>query len=215
MTAVEIYRDNSLPDDGWDDAAAEANARLLRGTLLKFADWRWTKGKEAVEVPSGTELTALATAAAWTKWQAGKPVQYLVREAGKPLPHRDELGDNNAGDWELGPDGQPKDPWQNTRFVYLVDDQTAEAFTFSTSSYGGRDAVIQLGDQIGRMRLAHPNAVPVVALRSAPMMTRFGRKSRPVLQVVGWRGGSDTAEQPAKQLAGPPLKKELDDEIPW
>jgi hypothetical protein len=26
-------------DDGWNDAAAEANERVLRGTLLKFSDW--------------------------------------------------------------------------------------------------------------------------------------------------------------------------------
>ena len=26
--------------DGWDDAAAEAAERTIRGQLLKFADWR-------------------------------------------------------------------------------------------------------------------------------------------------------------------------------
>ena len=34
-------------DDGWDDAAGEASERTIRGHLLKFADWRWTLGKEA------------------------------------------------------------------------------------------------------------------------------------------------------------------------
>src|SRR5262249_57111470 len=29
-------------NDGWNDAASEAAERTIRGTLLKFADWRWT-----------------------------------------------------------------------------------------------------------------------------------------------------------------------------
>jgi hypothetical protein len=32
--------------NGWDDMAAEAGERVLRGTLLKFSDWKWTSGKE-------------------------------------------------------------------------------------------------------------------------------------------------------------------------
>jgi hypothetical protein len=32
--------DNGWDDDGWQDAAREAEQRLLRGTLLRFADWR-------------------------------------------------------------------------------------------------------------------------------------------------------------------------------
>ena len=64
------------PADGWDDTAAEAEARLIRGSLLKFADWKWSSGKEmeAVEVKEGRRLAAVATAAAWVKWQGGKPV---------------------------------------------------------------------------------------------------------------------------------------------
>jgi hypothetical protein len=31
----------ALPgNDGWDDAAAEAGKHLIRGDILKFADWR-------------------------------------------------------------------------------------------------------------------------------------------------------------------------------
>ena len=40
-------------DDGWDDAAAENAERVIKGTLLKFSDWRWTKGKEGIEVEEG------------------------------------------------------------------------------------------------------------------------------------------------------------------
>jgi putative DNA primase/helicase len=150
-------------DDGWNDAAAEASERVLRGALLKFGDGRWSRGTEGLDVPNGTKLVALDTAAAWVKWSDGKPVEYRMREPGQKMPDLEEMPDRDKSQWEPGPDGiTPRDPWQSTRFLYLVDPQTAEAFTFSTSSWGGRGAVADLGDQIGRMRFSHPGAVPLV-----------------------------------------------------
>src|SRR6516165_1395381 len=122
--------------DGWGDAAADAADRMLRGTLLKFADGQWTTGKEGNAVRQGLRLTALATSHAWVKWSGGAPSEYRVRHPGESLPEREELGDNDETAWEAGLDGKPRDPWQNTRFVYLVDPKTQEAFTFSTSSWG-------------------------------------------------------------------------------
>jgi hypothetical protein len=146
MNEIAQRKAATVSADGWDDAAAEAEARITRGSLLKFFDWMWSIGneKESVQVKEGRRLVALATAAAWVKWQGGKPAEYRLREPGMPLPQRADLGDNDPGKWDVGPDGQPRDPWQNTYFVYLVDQQTAEEFTFSTSSLGGRDCVINL-----------------------------------------------------------------------
>ncbi len=229
---TELAKQESTPifTDGWEDTAAEAEARIIRGSLLKFADWKWSSGKEkeAIEVEGGRRLIAVATAAAWVKWQEGKPAEYRLREAGMPLPAREELGDNDRAGWEAGPDGQQRDPWQSTRFVHLIDPQTAEAFTFSTASWGGRDCVINLADQIKRMRGKYPDAVPVVELGAAPMSTRFGRKSKPTLKVVDWRttGASVVIEQPERQLPSPtkaattaPVAAEhfhdMDDDIPF
>jgi hypothetical protein len=189
-------------DDGWNDAAQEAGERTIRGTLLKFSDWRWTAGKEATPVADGTRLIALTTAAMWVRWQGGKPAEYRVRQPGQRLPEREELGHDNEGEWEIGPSGQPVDPWQNTRLVYLVDTDTAEAFTFSTSSWGGRSAVIDLGDQIARMRNAHPDALPIVELRAVEMKTKFGRKSKPLFRVVGWKNASAKAPEIAPPQKG-------------
>ena len=191
----------------------------VRGSLLKFADWKWSSGKEkeSVEVKDGRRLIAVATAAAWVKWQGGKPAEYRMREAGVPMPERGDLGDNDPAEWEIGPDGQPRDAWQNTRFVHLIDPQTAESFTFSTSSGGGRDCVINLADQNKRMRGKHRDAVPLVELGAAPMSTRFGRKSRPTLKVVGWQttAASVVIEQPERQLSSPKMAQELNDDIPF
>lgn len=208
-------------NDGWGDAANEAAEQTIRGTLLKFADWRWTAGKEATPIPDGTKLVALATAAGWVRWQDAKPVEYRMREPGRRLPEREELGYDDQGDWEAGPDGEPKDPWANTRWVYLVDPQTAEAFTFTTSSWGGRNAVATLGDQIARMRSVHADAVPIVELRAAEMPTKFGRKSKPIFKIVGWKSAGGEASAPVeRQISAQAAKKEIDqhemdDEIPW
>jgi hypothetical protein len=207
--------------DGWSDAAAEATERTIRGTLLKYADWHWTAGKEATPIEDGTKLVALATAAMWVRWEDGKPVEYIVRQPGRRLPDREELGHNDKSLWEEDPRGEPKDPWQNTRLVYLVDPQTAEAFTFSTSTWGGRGAVTDLGDQISRMRTVHPDAVPIVELRAAKMRTQHGPKSKPVFKIVAWKTADTAATVPAeRQITAQKAKqevddREMDDEIPF
>jgi hypothetical protein len=213
-------------DDGWDDAAAENAERVIKGTLLRFNDWRWTKGKEGTEVEEGAALVALGTAAAWVKWRDGKPIEYLMRQPGKKLPDRDELSDpEGCGTWEIGPDGEPKDPWQNTRFVYLVDPVSAEAYTFVTASWGGRQAVNDLAEQIQRVRYAKPGVLPLVELHAEPWMTRFGRKSKPFFKVIGWRGGEpqvidghgggprDGGPTPALVEASTVTSRSIDDEI--
>jgi len=205
MNELTIARNTNI--DGWNDVAAEANARVLRGTLLKFADWNWTRGKETEPVKRGTQLVAIGTAAAWVKWKDGKPAETRLREPGTKMPEREELGDLDQAQWEVGPDNKPRDPWRNSRFVYLVDPHSAEALTFSTSSWGGREAVINLGDAIARMRLAHPNAMPIVALEAAPMITRYGRKSKPTFKIVGWKAAGNAV--PELPPSGEP------DEIPW
>jgi hypothetical protein len=209
-------------NDGWGDAAAEASERMIRGTLLKFADWRWTTGKEATPVADGTKLVALATVAMWVRWESGKPAEYRMRESGRRLPDREELGHNDESQWDKDLSGEPQDPWRNTRLVYLVHPLTAEAFTFSTSSWGGRGAVSDLGDQIARMRSVHADAVPIVELRAAEMPTKYGRKSKPVFKIVEWKTAD--AEQPApveRQITLQKAKQEvarnndMDDEIPF
>jgi hypothetical protein len=208
-------------NDGWGDAAAEASERTIRGTLLKFADWRWTTGKEATPVADGTKLVALATVAMWVRWEDKKPAEYRMRESGRRLPDREELGHNDESRWDKDLSGEPQDPWRNTRLVYLVHPLTAEAFTFSTSSWGGRGAVSDLGDQIARMRSVHADAVPIVELCAAEMPTKYGRKSKPMFKIVEWKTAD--AEQPApveRQITLQKAKQEvarndMDDEVPF
>jgi hypothetical protein len=200
----------TITHDGWNDAAAEANERVLRGALLRFSDWNWMKGGEAVPIEKGTRLVATGTASAWVRWEKGKPIEYRLKPTGKPLPDRETLGSTDEAQWEEGPDKKPRDPWQASKFLYLTDSNTGEQYTFSTSSFGGREAVVNLADAITRVRSAHPNAMPVVSLEAAPMHTKYGRKSKPVFKIVDWKAiGSDVWEE-QKQL--PPQEP---DELPY
>jgi hypothetical protein len=198
-------------DDGWADAANDYADNVLRGELIKCVDGHWSFGRDGTPLKADTRLVALGTVAAWVKWEEGKPTQYRVRKPGEQLLDRAELGDTDETRWETGPDDNPRDPWQSTRFVHFVDPATAAALTFSTSSWSGRNAVIALGDQITRMRVARPGASPVVEFTSAPLQTKFGRKMKPVLKVVGWVGGSDEPK-PLDQL---PKGGDMDDTIPF
>jgi hypothetical protein len=171
-------------------------------------------------VPSGTQLVALATTAMWVRWKDGKPVEYRVREPGGRLPDRDELGFADEDKWGPGPDGKPVDPWRNTRLMYLVHPQTAKAYTFTTSSFGGCRAVSDLGGQIVRMRTVHPDAVPVVELNAADMPTKYGKKSRPIFRIIGWRTACGTAPIEQKQISARAAEqqvaeREMDDGIPF
>src|SRR5262249_39161451 len=105
-----------------------------------------------------------------------------------------------------------------------IDPVSAEAYTFTTSSFGGRGAVADLGDQIARVRFSQPGAVPIVELRSAPMMTKFGKRSRPMFKVVGWKGGEAAPNGngggvakylEVKNRAPAGVGAALNDEIPW
>jgi hypothetical protein len=75
------------------------------------------------------------------------------------------------------------------------------AYTFSTSSAGGRNAVRDLGDNIARVRKmrSNPNLVPLVELSAEVMPTKFGKKSKPLFKIIKWGGGSAAPDE-SKQL---------------
>src|SRR5215471_5854562 len=89
-------------DDGFSDAAVDANSKVLRGTLVTFSDGRWYRGKEKIEIKEGARYAAVGTAHFWQKWLAKQPVETVMRETGKPLPERETLGDMDEAEWEAG-----------------------------------------------------------------------------------------------------------------
>jgi hypothetical protein len=180
--------------DGWKQVATDNAANPIRGGLCKCTDGRWLRGKEQADI-TGTKWIAMATREAFVKWVANRPEEYLWRDSGRQLPEREELGNKDQSQWEEGFNGEKKDPWVHTRFVYLIDPNTAEWLTYSTSSWGGRSAIIDLADQIATIRIANPHAVPLVELIDAPMHIKKLKitKRRPCFRVIGWRNVTEPA----------------------
>ena len=107
-----------------------------------------TVGKEATPIQDGIKLVALATLAMWVRWEDGKPVEVRMREPGGRLADREELGYDDESQWE-SPNGEPpRSVAKHLAPVYLVDPQTAEAYTFSTSSWAVAGPVTDLSDLI-------------------------------------------------------------------
>ena len=188
--------------DGW--AAVPPASRAKR---IKFSDGEWTNA-EGQRV-NGEELAAVGVEVYWQKWADKKPIEKRATRPGEAHPYRSELGDEDQSTWEIGPNGQPSDPWQDVREVRLVDRETGEEFAYGTSTWGGHTAVAELAKQIENVRRAHPRATPIVRLESERTKTKYGVKPWPKLKVVSWIG-RDAEAAPAQNLAAT-----LDDDLPW
>jgi hypothetical protein len=206
MTTELATINSNLPTtDGFDVEETGSNS-LIRGTMLKFKDSDWLAGKTEF-LPAGTKVTAIGTVMAWVRWPEEGPPEHTVTQSGEKHPHRHQLGDLDKSLWPPGLDGEPSDPMRDTRYVYLVDDKTAQTYTYVTDSIGGRRAVSELKTQIQTYRVAHPRAVPIVELTKTTMPTKYGIKPRPLLKVTGWH-------IPPAQAAGT-IKSDMDDDIPF
>jgi hypothetical protein len=207
---------------GWD-AVPDRDSGMIHGRIIKFADGYYTIS-ESTEPANGRVLVVAGVVPAWVKWRDGKPVEHRITQSRMPHPEREDLPDLDQNDWPAGLDGQPADPWQDTRYLYLADPQTGEEFTFTTSSWGGRRAIADLRNQIANIRYANQGAIPVIRLDTDKMKTRFGLKPKPLFTVVAWRGGAGEVKQVNnnKQIEAPKTesaiehsRRKMDDEIPF
>jgi hypothetical protein len=172
-------------DDGFNGTAA--NERMIQGTIVKCVDGHWTD-RDGLPLQPGTQLLVLASTSIVQCWQDQRPIDTIIKQPGQPLPDVDELNAQIPEDeWEDGIDGKPRPPWQHQEVVYLLDQATAEKYTFASGTTGARIAVDNLRDRIKWMRaLRGQSVVPVVELANKPMKTRFGQKLRPEFKVMSW-----------------------------
>jgi hypothetical protein len=122
--------------------------RIIDGETLKFNKGDFLAGKDAVVVPTGTELVAVMDSlmVGWIKWRGGKPVDGRMGFVidGFVPPRRRDLDDFESDLWEAGKDGDLRDPWQLTNTLVLIDPAAKAIYTFSTASRGGFDAIAKL-----------------------------------------------------------------------
>jgi hypothetical protein len=200
-----------------DGFAVQENsgASMIVGKMLKFSDGRFTVDKTET-MPANTTLVAVGVITAWVRWADSRPSEHKVTQPGQSHPYRDELPDQDQTKWAFGLNGEPADPWRDTRYLHLIDPNTGADFTFISDSFGGRRAVGDLKQQIANVRSVHPAAVPLVQLASTMMKTRFGQKPRPDFKIVGWRGKQDdVAATRASKAAVIPAGDDMDDDIPF
>jgi hypothetical protein len=82
----------------------------------------------------------------WVRWAGGRPADSRMGHVADRfvVPLRDTLGFHDENQWEMDGSGNPKDPWQLTMTILLAELETGQVYTFSTATFGGRDALQKL-----------------------------------------------------------------------
>jgi hypothetical protein len=211
---------NNPITDGWDAQANDSSASPAKGSSIRFDGGAHFIGREKTLVEVGRQFVAIDIREGWLFLKKDCPAEYSMRAIDGPKPPRPQSF-ANPSEWPDGLDGKPNDPWRYAKFLYLLDPLSAEVFTFTSSTTGGRIGISDLSAQIQLMRGTRPGAVPIVELQSRQMKTKFGMKPRPFFQVVGWRVKSDEAQKLIADSTdkddgdGTKTVNDLDDEIPF
>jgi len=126
----------------------------------------------------------------WQKWVDGKPADQrmgLVGDGFQP-PRRNELGDDDEALWERMPDGSPRDPWQYTNVVVMMEPESGELYTFSMGSRGALTAIGVLSKAYGERERAYPKQFPLVELGVRSYVhSEYGEQRVPTFKVLEWR----------------------------
>jgi hypothetical protein len=199
----DVVNTNAQYDDGFD-VAEPVTGGLVKGSLLKFKDDAFLINGSDHLPDDVTNFTVVGMLTMWVRWQDEKPT-HRITQRGEVHPRRDELPDQDPAAWPKGKDGTKTDPWQDGRHVTLIHDASAQTFTFTTASVGGRIAVAELKDAIALRRRVRPGCCPIVELATKTMKTRFGDRLRPFFKIVGWHEGE---VQPAVMAPIPPTPRE-------
>jgi hypothetical protein len=189
------------------------------GRMVKFNSKgsNYVTSDDGEPIDEGSEYIVLAdqTLIGMVKFNgAGEPpdrVMGLLYD-GFVMPPRASLGDTNAADWPTGLDGKPNDPWQHQMYLVLQSTDTAELFSFVTSSATGRRAIGNLLHHYDRMQRTNPGELPVIKLKVGGFNhkdERIGWVPTPVFAVVG-RAPRDSAAKPDTSSSG-----DLNDAIPF
>src|SRR5262249_21270102 len=170
--------------------------QFIVGEMIRFSKGDYLKGQnDTVEI--GTAFTANLDElmAGWIKWVDNKPVEHImVRVAdGIPPKKRSDLGDDDKSQWALDDKGEPRDPWQFTNYLPLMNDK-GELFTFTTPSRGGLGAIADLARRYARHRKRHPGVFPVIALNVDSYQHKIRERGRikfPVFEPAGYAPKTD------------------------
>jgi hypothetical protein len=172
--------------------AADRSQRMFPGELLKFTKGLWEQGSKREAVPSAKTFVAIMNTLmeGHIKWVEGRPDDAkmgLVADGFQPQD-RNDLGDLDPEDWEIGDDGKRQDPWQpTTLLVFVSAEPPHHVNTFSTSTVGGQGAVAALCEAHARAT-EDAGQYPVVTLAVDSYEHRvksYGKVIVPLFKLVG------------------------------
>ena len=75
-------------------------------------------------------------ASGWQFLKKDCPAEWVMATPGQPAPERPECGDES--DWPLDFPETPACPWKFAHFLYLMDVDSGETLTFSSSTSVGK-----------------------------------------------------------------------------
>jgi hypothetical protein len=129
----------------------------------------------------------------WIKWvDEGSGEKVPTHVVGKITddfiaPAREALDYRNVGDWPIGLDGKPEDPWRKVVYLPLVSVDGQEHVTFTTSTPTGLSRFWKLVDQYGRQGRFRPGDYPIIEISTGSYQDkRYGRIEVPSFRIVDW-----------------------------
>ena len=186
-----------------DGFSGSHNSRLIKGIRLVWNDTKHWHDRDGLAPPSPMLLLGLREVL--QRWKEGKAEIIDT----KPLPSVEDLNSTiPVNEWQIGIDGKSTPPWAHTVAFYLINLATGETYTYVSATIGAHIAYDNVREAVTNMRaLRGAKVLPLVHLTDRPMKTKFGRRTRPHLEIVGWKyPGEDILAlpmPPTPQLSGP------------
>jgi hypothetical protein len=160
--------------EGEDDG--QQGGRIIQGTRLLFTnDFAWMTSDDE-EFPTDRELAVVDTTRVAQKWVDQKVEDTILVPPSQKWPDIDKLNEAcPKSEWQEGPDGRMRGPWQRARVTYFVDLATMERYTHASGTVGTDICVHEFRDKVRTMRrLRGEHVYAVITLTDRFMPTRFG-----------------------------------------
>ena len=204
------------------EGGEEQTGRVIQGTLVKFTNEATWESGDGEELSSELELIVVNVGRVVQKWNDGMPVETIILAPGQKFPDINKLNEAvPKKEWEEGPDGKPRGPWQAQYIAYLIDPKTMDRYTWPTGTVGGGIAVRDFVEKVNFMRgFRGEHVYGVITLGDVHMNTRFGGRQRPHFNLVRWvklDGGGKvlpTSEAPP-QITPPTAAEVTGDSVPF
>jgi hypothetical protein len=207
-------------DDGFagyevavEGAEQQSFGQVIQGTLLKFANEGNWQTRDTEVIPPSQEFVVVGVGRVVQKWQSSMPIETIVLSPGQKFPDVERMNEEvPRSEWELGPGGRPRGPWQAQQILYMLDVASMDKYSFPTGTIGGGRAIQELVKKTNWIRNCKgANTYPVITLSNTFMPTRFGGRQRPHFIVKRWEQiGAAPNVTPALTM-----KEELNDSIPY